>query len=288
MATSSLAVTGLDFTYPGTGEAAVRSISFAIAPGEVFGFLGPSGAGKSTTQKILIGLLKDYTGQVTVLGRDLRQWGSDYYTRIGVGFELPNHYTKLTARENLRLFASLYGAKTHDPDALLEQVGLLEDADKRVGAFSKGMQMRLNLARALLHDPELIFLDEPTAGLDPINARRIKEIVRELRGRGRTIFLTTHDMKVADELCDRVAFIVDGSIALVDSPRSLKIGYGSRNLRVEYHCNGNMAAQEFPMHGLGDNGDFFSLLHEHEVETMHTQEATLEDIFIRVTGRRLL
>jgi fluoroquinolone transport system ATP-binding protein len=288
MTTSSLAVLGLDFTYPGAGEAAVRGISFAIAPGEIFGFLGPSGAGKSTTQKILIGLLKEYKGQVTVLGRDLRQWGSDYYTRIGVGFELPNHYTKLTATENLRLFASLYGARTLDPRTLLEQVGLAEDADKRVGAFSKGMQMRLNLARALLPDPELLFLDEPTAGLDPVNARRVKDIVRELRGRGRTIFLTTHDMNVADELCDRVAFIVDGSIASIDSPRALKIRYGSRNLRVEYRRNGASATQEFPMQGLGDNRDFFSLLQGQEVETMHTQEATLEDVFVRVTGRSLL
>jgi fluoroquinolone transport system ATP-binding protein len=284
----TLSVNDLVFTYPGAREAAVRGISFGIAPGEVFGFLGPSGAGKSTTQKILIGLLKDYQGQVTVLGRDLKHWGSDYYARIGVGFELPNHYTKLTALENLRLFGSLYGKGTLDPRTLLEKVGLLEDAGKRVGAFSKGMQIRLNLVRALLHDPELVFLDEPTAGLDPVNARRVKDIVRELRGRGRTIFLTTHDMNVADELCDRVAFIVDGGIVLIDSPRALKIRHGSRNLRVEYRRNGATATQEFAMTGLGDNGDFLSLLRGQEVETMHTQEATLEDIFIRVTGRSLL
>ena len=296
---ATLAVADLAFTYPGTGEPAVRGLSFTIQPGEIFGFLGPSGAGKSTTQKILTGLLKDYQGQVTVFGRDLKSWGSDYYTRVGVGFELPNHYTKLTAMENLRMFAALYGTRTADPRGLLDRVGLLDDADTRVGAFSKGMQMRLNLVRALLHDPELVFLDEPTAGLDPVNARKVRNIVRELQARNRTVFLTTHDMNVADELCDRVAFIVDGSIELIDSPRTLKIQHGQRGLRVEYRPNGSTAGstgatagtgtlvQDFPMTGLAENGDFLSLLREGEVETMHTLEATLEDIFIRVTGRSL-
>ena len=280
-------VHNLVFTYPGATEPAVRGIDFQVEEGEVFGFLGPSGAGKSTTQKVLTGLLKGYQGEVTVLDRAISAWGSALYERIGVTFELPNHYQKLTALENLRLFAALYAGPTQDPRQLLEMVGLADDADTRVGAFSKGMQMRLNFVRALLHNPTLLFMDEPTSGLDPVNARKIKDIVRRLQADGHTIFLTTHDMNVADELCDRVAFIVDGNIALIDSPRTLKLQHGRHLVRVEYHHNGATAQVDYPLAGLGANASFLTLIRDHPVETIHTQEATLEDIFIATTGRSL-
>jgi fluoroquinolone transport system ATP-binding protein len=167
-------------------------------------------------------------------------------------------------------------------------VGLKDDANLRVGNYSKGMQMRLNFVRALLHQPELLFLDEPTTGLDPVNGRNVKDIIRAQKSAGRTVFLTTHDMYVADDLCDRVAFIVDGKIALIDSPRNLKLRYGKRNVRVEYHADGGPLQQaEFPIDGLGDNADFAALLRREKIETIHTQEATLEDIFVETTGRRL-
>lgn len=266
---------------------AVRNISFHVDPGEIFGFLGPSGAGKSTTQKILIGLLKGYRGHVAVLGKDLALWKSDFYEQVGVSFELPNHYQRLTGLENLNLFRALYRGETRDPLALLETVGLADDANTRVGAYSKGMQMRLNFVRALLHNPRLLFLDEPTAGLDPVNARHVKNLILDARAHGCTVFLTTHDMAVADELCDRVAFIVDGEIALIDSPRALKIRHGTHLLRIEYRLNGATKTEEFPLAEVGKNDAFLALIREHEVETMHSQEATLEDIFIRVTGRTL-
>ena len=139
---------------------------------KIFGFLGPSGAGKSTTQKLLIGLLRGHGGEATVWGRDPLEWGPNYYQRIGVSFELPNHYQKLTGLENLQFFASLYDGETLDPMQLLDAVGLAEDANTRVGKYSKGMQMRLTFIRSLINDPELLFLDEPTSGLDPVNARR--------------------------------------------------------------------------------------------------------------------
>ena len=282
-----ITVNNLIFTYPGESAPAVDSISFEVAPGEIFGFLGPSGAGKSTTQKVLIGLLKHFTGEIRMLDRDLRTWGSELYEHIGVSFELPNHYQKLTARENLALFAALYRAETRDPGELLDMVGLADDADTRVAAFSKGMQMRLNFVRGLLHDPDLLFMDEPTAGLDPVNARTIKQIILDLRARGKTVFLTTHDMNVADELCDRVAFIVDGRINLIDSPRALKLQRGRHLVRVEYRRDGMTERSDFPIAGLGENEDFLALLRAHPLETIHTQEATLEDIFIDVTGRSL-
>jgi fluoroquinolone transport system ATP-binding protein len=280
-------VENLEFTYHGGKEPVVRDIRFDVAEGEIFGFLGPSGAGKSTTQKILIKLLKDYKGKVEVMGRDLTQWDSDYYEQVGVSFELPNHYQKLTARENLDLFRSLYQGETEDPQVLLEMVGLGEDANTPVSAFSKGMQMRLNLVRALLHQPTLIFLDEPTTGLDPVNARRVKEIVLGLKAQGRTLFLTTHDMNVAEELCDRVAFMVDGKIVLIDAPRVLKLRYGSQRVRVEYHQNGGTQYEEFPLAQVGQNAAFLELIRTQELETIHTLEASLEDIFVQVTGRSL-
>ena len=276
------------YTYPGRPASAIAEIDVAVAPGEIFGFLGPSGAGKSTTQKILIGLLRGYSGQVEVLGRDLGRWGADYYERVGVCFELPNHFMKLTALENLCYFAALYQRPTREPEEVLALVGLAEAAHQPVAQFSKGMKARLNLARALLHRPELLFLDEPTTGQDPVNARRVKELIKAERAAGTTVFLTTHDMTVADELCDRVAFIMDGRIRVTDTPRNLKLRYGQPLVRVEYGAQRATERAEFALSGLGDNGDFLALLRRDAIQTIHTQEATLDDIFVQVTGRGLL
>lgn len=280
-------VQNLVFTYPHGSAPAVKGVSFGVEPGEVFGFLGPSGAGKSTTQKVLIGLLKEYQGQIQVFDRDLKTWGSAYYERIGVSFELPNHYQKLTALENLKLFRSLYSVPTDEPAELLDLVGLGDDGNTPVSAFSKGMQMRLNFVRALLHRPELLFLDEPTAGLDPGNARLIRDIVRDLQQQGRTIFLTTHDMTVADALCDRVGFMVEGEIVVIDTPRALKLRHGTQTVRVEYRRNGGSERADYPLKDIGRNADFLEVMRTQEIETIHTQEATLEEIFIQVTGRSL-
>jgi fluoroquinolone transport system ATP-binding protein len=280
-------VRDLTFHYPDSRAPALRSIDFRVERGEIFGFLGPSGAGKSTAQKILIRLLRDYEGTVQVLDRDLRAWSNDYYERIGVSFELPNHYLKLTALENLAAFRGFYSGATEEPRALLDAVGLSDDADKRVSQFSKGMRLRLNVARSLLNRPELLFLDEPTSGLDPVTSRRVRDLVRERRDSGTTVVLTTHDMTVADELCDRVAFLVDGRIELVDAPRTLKLRHGRRFVRVEFEVDGRLESREFPLDGLGDNQEFLATLRNHAVQTIHTQETTLEDIFIQLTGRTL-
>ena len=280
-------VRDLTYTYPKAAAPAVASISFQIPRGEIFGFLGPNGAGKSTTQKLLIGLLRDYQGAVSVFGRDLRQWGNDYYERLGVSFEFPNHHLKLTALENLTCFRALYAGDTEDPRHLLDRVGLGADADMRVSQFSKGMRGRLNVARALLPKPDLLFLDEPTTGLDPVSSRQIRDLILERRQAGATVFLTTHDMVVADELCDRVAFIVDGGLALVDTPRALKLRYGSRTVRVEYGDEGLRESRDFPLECLADNADFLTTLRQDTLETVHTQETTLEEIFILVTGKAL-
>ncbi len=282
-----LHVENLSFTYKGGQHAALRGVNFDIAQGEIFGFLGPSGAGKSTTQRILTKLLAGYQGRVAVMGKDLTAWGASYYENIGVSFELPNHYQKMSGLENLNFFRRLYAGETEDPMKLLELVGLKEDADVRVSQYSKGMQMRLNFARALINKPKLLMLDEPTSGLDPVNARQIKDIIMGLKHEGRTIFLATHNMAVADELCDRVAFIVDGQISTIESPRTLKIKWGQPLLRVEYRLNGHTEQRDYPLTGLAENSEFQQILARDAIETLHSREATLEDVFIKVTGREL-
>jgi fluoroquinolone transport system ATP-binding protein len=280
-------VRDLHFTYANANNAAVHGLSFAVERGEIFGFLGPSGAGKSTTQKVLIGLLESYIGSVCVRGKEVAFWTADDYEGIGVSFEAPNHFLKLTGLENLRYFAALYHRTRRSPPALLEAVGLERDGNRRVGEYSKGMKCRLSIARCLLNSPELMFLDEPTGGLDPVNMQRVKDLIRTERDRGATVFLTTHDMVAADELCDRVAFIIDGRIACIDSPRALKLKHGERVVRIEY-CSGDRTVHaDFPLDGLADNAAFRQVLRERDVQTIHTREATLADVFIRVTGRAL-
>lgn len=284
-------VSHLHYTYPRASAATLSDLSFEIAPGEIFGFLGPSGAGKSTTQKILMRLLKNYQGSIEVMGRELRDWDQDYYACIGVSFELPNHYLKLSALENLQFFASLYPevARLHDPLTVLDWVGLAADAHKPVRAFSKGMKIRLNLARSLLHQPRLLFLDEPTSGLDPVNASKVKDLILRLRSEGTTVFITTHDMLVADALCDRVGFLHRGQLNVLDAPASLKKRYGQRRLEVEYRSHDQTLQQQtFALDDLGSNPDFLALLRSGQrLERLHSQETTLEKIFIEVTGEAL-
>ena len=282
-------VEGLTFTYPGATTPAVRDLTFSVGEGEVFGFLGPSGAGKTTTQNVLIGLLTRWKGRVDVLGKPLRGRGADYYRAIGVSFEQPNHYLKLTARENLEYFRALYDGNTDRVEDILALVGLEDDIDKAVGKFSKGMKNRLNFARSLLHRPQLWFLDEPTAGLDPVNAVRIRKIIEERQARGVTTVVTTHDMHTASEVCDRVAFIIDGRITTIDSPDALRRQYGRREVEVRWDGGERVDAgsARFPLDGIADNPEFLDALRKPAVSTVHSQEATLEDVFVQVTGRSL-
>lgn len=280
-------VKNLTYIYPNNQIPTVQNISFEIAKGEIFGFLGPSGAGKSTTQKVLTGILRNYEGQVEIMSRSLKNWNADYYNHIGVGFELPNHYLKLSALENLKLFASFYDKPTSSPQIWLERVGLWKDAHQKVEGFSKGMKMRLNFIRALIHDPEIIFFDEPTSGLDPVNARILKDIIVEQKQQGKTIFITTHNMHDAEELCDRVAFIIDGRISLIDTPQKLKLQAGKKNVKVTY-LNEGFQSEEFALDGLGENTNFLELIRTQTIASIHSGEGTLEDVFMQTTGQRLV
>ncbi len=279
-------VTGLSYKYPKSKTNVLNNLSFEINRGEIFGFLGPSGAGKSTTQKLLYKILQNYTGEVLINNKPLHNWGNEYFEKIGVGFELPNHYLKLTGKENLQLFGSFYPqSDLLDLDFLFEIVGLSAEADKRVEQFSKGMKMRLNFIRAIMHDPDILFLDEPTAGLDPVNAQKIKQHILKLRDEGKTIFVTTHDMATADQLCDRISFIVDGEIRVTEAPSVLKNKYGKHTVEVELQ---NGQAAEFPVTDLGKNAKFLDFISQDEILRINTQEATLEEVFIKITGAKLL
>lgn len=281
-----ISVDNLHFTYPSAKQETLKGLSFSADKGEIFGFLGPSGAGKSTAQKILTGILKGYSGSVKVLGGEVRLKKRDYYERIGVAMEVPNLYGKFTALENLRYFASLYQSPCEDALKLMERLELEQDIDTRVSGYSKGMKMRLNFIRALMHRPDILFLDEPTAGLDPTRSRIIKDMVLEQKEKGRTVLLTTHDMHLAEELCDRVAFIIDGTIKMMDTPMNLRLRAGDRRVRYTW-LEGKRRETVIPLHSLKDDAQFLSLLKQDKIETVHTLEPSLEDLFIEVTGRSL-
>lgn len=278
----------MNFTYQKTQKQAVRDMEFDIHEGEIFGFLGPSGAGKTTTQRLIIGLLRNYSGHIEVLGKERNQWGKDFYEQVGVAFDFPNLYVKLTAKENLALIGAYYKNKPENTDILLDRVGLLPDKDVRVENFSKGMKMRLNFIRSIMHNPRLMFFDEPTSGLDPVNAHIIKDIILEQKKAGKTVFLTTHNMTVAEQLCDRVAFIVEGQIVVTGSPKDLMIEHGKRVVKVEYQRNGKLEELNVDMMNMAGNKAFMEVLQSGDMKTIHSCEATLEDIFIKLTGRNLL
>jgi fluoroquinolone transport system ATP-binding protein len=282
-----LEVKNLYHDYEGKGKYAVQDVSFSIAQGEIFGFLGPSGAGKSTVQNILTGLLPLQRGDVRYEGVSIQDVGLGFFNSLGVSFEHPNLYGRLTGYENLRYFAGLFDVPTLEPIALLEAVGLTEAAHRKVSAYSKGMRQRLVFARALINQPKMLFLDEPTSGLDPNTASVIKRLIRQKQEHGATIFLTTHNMVVADELCDRVAFINDGCIVALDTPRSLKLQHGERSVLVEHNINGKTKSKVLFLDNPVDQDHLKRLLNNGQVQTIHSQEASLEQIFMKMTGRGL-
>lgn len=273
--------------YEGKGNPAVRGVSFEIGEGEVFGFLGPSGAGKSTVQALMTGLLRLQRGAIEYGGKPLAALSKSFYEGIGVSFEFPNLYGKLTGLENLRFYAGLFSGPTEEPMALLDRLGLREAAGRRVSAYSKGMKQRLVFARALVNKPRILFLDEPTGGLDPGTAILVKDIIKEKRRAGGSVFLTTHNMGDADELCDRVAFLNEGAIVASGSPRSLKIAHGEKAVRVEYAAEGGTAAETLFLDKAADLARMKELADAGRIETMHSQEASLAAIFVKLTGRGL-
>lgn len=281
------AIVAEEISYSYNQHVAVDRISFNISRGEILGFLGPNGAGKTTTLKMLIGLLVPQGGKISVLGMDITKNTREVQAQIGVCFEEKNLYEEMSAVENLKFFASLFGVKKIDTNALLERVGLPTDRKDRVSSYSKGMKQRLMVARSLVNQPKALFLDEPTDGLDPVSAEAIRKVILEEKAKGATIFLTTHDMVEADKLSDRVAFINEGKIAVIDTPDNLKHRYGKRILKIRYRLDSEVKEEEFSLESADIGQHIQEMLSKHDVLDMHTEEATLEDIFIQITGRKL-
>ncbi|HBF9950065.1 TPA: ABC transporter ATP-binding protein [Clostridioides difficile] len=277
-------VDDLSFSY--TDRDFLQNINFGVGKGEILGFLGPSGAGKSTLQKILIGMITNYGVSVIVNGVESKRHSNKFYENIGVDFEFPSLYEKLTAIENLKYFGSLYSKKLLSIDELLKSVGLENEANKRVSEYSKGMKSRLNFIKALLHNPDILFLDEPTSGLDPSNSKVMKDIILSEKSKGKTIILTTHNMLDATELCDRVAFIVNGKISALDTPHNLIMSKGAIKVRYTYFDNGEKTSECF-LNNTANDKNLNMLIEKNKLLSIHSSEPTLNDIFIEITGRNL-
>ena len=288
MADSPPAIDVSDISYSYGDTLAVDAVSFKVAPGEIFGLLGPNGAGKSTTVKILTGQLRPSQGSIHILGMDGTVDTSHIQARIGVCFEEKNLYSAMTGVENLKFFASLFGIKPLDPMPLLERVDLAARGGDKVADYSKGMRQRLMMARALVNQPDVLFLDEPTDGLDPVSARTIQGIIREEAARGAAVLLTTHDMYEADTLSDRVAFINQGQILAMDAPETLKLQHGQRSVRIKARSAGGQVEElAIPLDGADAAEEVQRAMAELDLVTIHTEEATLEDVFVAYAGRGL-
>lgn len=278
-----------ELTYSYGNLVAVDHISFEVAEGEILGFLGPNGAGKTTTVGMLTGLLSPKAGKALLLGMDITRDAVKIRGQIGVCFEETNLYEQMSAKENLQLFANLFGISRFDANALLKRVGLEGRENDRVEGYSKGMKQRLMVARSLVNHPRIIFLDEPTAGLDPVSSESIRKIILQERDRGAAILLTTHDMMEADKLSNRVAFVNQGKIVALDTPHNLKQQYGRRALKAKVLTpTGQLEDREIALDTPETPKAIHELFAREKVVTLHSEEASLEDIFIAITGRGLI
>jgi len=285
MAVPAIEATDIAFSY---GDVhAVEGVSFSVAPGEILGFLGPNGAGKSTTIKMLTGQLSPAEGSIRILGMDPKQDRELIQARMGVCFEEKNLYESMSATENLRFFASLFGINDLDHEELLRRVGLADRAHDRVAKFSKGMRQRLMMARTLVNAPDVFFLDEPTDGLDPVSSQAIRALIKKEADRGAAVLLTTHDMHEADELSDRVAFINEGKLYALDTPESLKLEHGTRTVKVRVRDGAAVAERTVALDSPGAGEALKEAVGSVGLMTIHTEEASLEQIFIEMTGRGL-
>ncbi len=278
-------VKNLTFSY-GKDKQALHGLDFTVEDGEIFGFLGPNGSGKSTTQKILTGILKGHGGKVSLFGQDISNpHGQEFFQKIGVLFEFPYLYANLSAVDNLNYFASFYPrAQRRNVGELLDVLEFKPDFLKKpVSSYSKGMRQRVSMARALVSNPRLLFLDEPTSGLDPSGAVLFRKIIEQERKKGTTVFVTTHNMVDADLLCDRVAFISNGNIAALDTPKNLKEKNSSHRVVMDYLYQGQRETKTIETLKLEEGIPF---AHD-EIISIHSQEPTLEDMFIQYTGRGL-
>ncbi|WP_373117741.1 ABC transporter ATP-binding protein [Holdemania massiliensis] len=263
------------------GKTALNQLNCVVKQGEIYGFLGPSGAGKTTTIKLLTGQLKPQSGELTVLGKPVVPGRNDLYSQIGVLTDNSGFYEKMTVRENLKLFARISQTTDTRIQQVLEQLGLAEHQNKKAEKLSRGMKQRLMFARAILHQPKLLFLDEPTANLDPSTSEDVHALIRQMNSQGTTIFLTTHNMEEAQELCDHVAFLNEGHIVEEGTPSDLRLKYAEDAVELRYK-DGTCVRVRKDAEALRE-----ALKQEGQLLTIHSQEPDLKTIFLQLTGRDL-
>ena len=259
-------------------KTALNQIEFNVDKGEIFGFLGPSGAGKTTLINILTGQLKADEGTTELLGKETKNLAPEDLAHIGLVGDSSGYYEKLSLEKNLIVYAKIYGLPNSRVDEVLEQVGLLDSKKVIAEKLSTGMRQRMFLARALLNKPELLFLDEPTSGLDPMTSQKIHRLLNVLKESGTTIFLTTHDMVEATEMCDRISLLNQGDLVEIGTPRDIIQKYNKeKRVKVTYmdHSEQVMAFEDLKDQDMT------------QVELIHSMEPTLEDIFIQLTGEKL-
>lgn len=264
---------------------AVKNISFSIKKGTIFGLLGPNGAGKSTTIKILTCQLPPTSGTVYIGGLNTVSDAIEIKKKIGVVFESQNLYEELSVYENLNFFRRLYNSPKERISEVLKAVGMEKYQKEKVKIFSKGMKQKIMISRALLNDPEVLFLDEPGSGLDPRSAREIRQMILGLKEQGKTILITTHNMEEADFLCDCLAIIHKGSIRAMDTPTNLKKKYGEDVLIIKT-VKGDI--YESPLNTKASSDIYERLSGNNQVSFVHSKEATIEDVFIKLTGEKLI
>jgi ABC-2 type transport system ATP-binding protein len=289
MSTTELMIEATNLKRTFKEKEAVAGVSFRVAHGEIFGLLGPNGAGKTTTIRMLTGQIDPTEGSAIVAGCDVVKDRARLKERIGVVFEEQNLYERLSARNNLRFSCWLYHLPEKRIEEVLDLVDLRDRAREPVRTFSNGMKQRLMVARALLHKPPVLFLDEPTQGLDPIAAREVRRAIEQLRQEGRTILLTTHLLEEADQLCQQVAFLVNGHIVAEGTPRSLKLSHGERSMTVttaDPAVDGRLTDILLRMDDPADQERLMKLMAQGSVRSIHSREATLEEVFIEVAGFR--
>lgn len=266
-------------------QTALEDVNFSVKKGETFGFLGPSGSGKTTTIKILTGQLMPTFGEAHVFNFPISSLNkAAYRKRIGVITDNSGLYLRLSIYDNLKLYCKLYDVPLKRIDEVLEMVNLANEKRKTISKLSKGMLQRVTLARAFLHEPELLFLDEPTSALDPANSKHIHDGLRKLNEKGTTIFLTTHDMSEAESLCDRVAFLHKGKVQLLDRPKALRKQFSDSSVTIELE-DGREVILPGGSEGAQEIHNYFAL---NQVVSIHSNEPTLGDIFVEITGRELV
>ena len=257
---------------------ALNQISFSINEGEIFGFLGPSGSGKTTMINILTGQLQANSGKTELLGKDSQKLLPSDFEELGLVGDTSGYYEKLSLYNNLLLFARLYGVSKSRIEEILKQVGLYDSKDTPAEKLSTGMRQRMLLARALINYPKVLFLDEPTSGLDPTTSKKIHKLLQELKERGTTIFLTTHDMNEATLLCDNLALLNKGDLIEQGSPSEIIQKYNmEKKVTVTYSDSTKKVVRFEDL----QQEDYKKMM------TIHSCEPTLEDIFIKLTGEKL-